>query len=35
MLSSDAQKLAVDLGFVPLNDEILSKARAAVNQIGK
>ena len=35
MLSSDAQKLAVDLGFVPLNDEILSKARAAVNKIGK
>jgi phosphate transport system substrate-binding protein len=34
-LSSAAQKLADDLGYVPLEGVILSKAKAAVKQIGK
>ncbi len=35
MLSTKAQAQADDLGFVPLKGDILSKARAAVNKIGK
>ena len=35
MLSDQAQAKADDLGFVPLKGAILSKARAAVNKIGK
>ena len=35
MLSNKAQAQADDLGFVPLKGDILSKARAAVNKIGK
>ena len=35
MLSDQAQAKADDLGFVPLKGTILSKARAAVNKIGK
>lgn len=35
MLSDRAQAQADDMGFVPLKGEILSKARAAVNKIGK
>ena len=35
MLSSKAQNVAPSLGFVPLKGDILSKAKAAVNKIGK
>ena len=35
MLSDAAQKKAPSLGFVPLKGEILAKAKAAVNKIGK
>ena len=35
MLSDTAQSKAPSLGFVPLKGEILSKARAAVNKVGK
>ncbi len=34
-LSPAAQKLADDLGYVPLEGNILAKAKAAVKQIGK
>jgi len=35
MLSDDSQSMADGLGFVPLQGEILSKARAAVSKVGK
>ena len=35
MLSSKAQNVAPSLGFVPLKGDILNKAKAAVNKIGK
>ena len=35
MLSDAAQNKAPSLGFVPLKGEILSKAKAAVNKIGR
>jgi len=35
LLSMGAQEQADDLGFVPLKGDVLSKARAAVKQIGK
>ena len=35
MLSKKAQDQAPSLGFVPLKGGILSKAKAAVNKIGK
>ena len=35
LLSSGAQNLADDLGYVPLKGSILSQARAAVKTIGK
>ena len=35
MLSNQAQNVAPSLGFVPLKGDILSKAKGAVNKIGK
>ena len=35
LLSNEAQSKAPGLGFVPLEGEILSKSRAAVNRIGE
>ncbi|KZR77565.1 hypothetical protein PMIT1320_00239 [Prochlorococcus marinus str. MIT 1320] len=35
MLSDEAQAQADGLGFVPLQGEIRSKARAAVEKVGK
>ena len=35
MLSSDAQRVAPSLGFVPLKGNILAKSKAAVKMIGK
>ena len=35
MLSDAAQDKAPSLGFVPLKGDILAKAKAAVNKIGK
>jgi hypothetical protein len=34
-LSSKAQMIADDLGYVPLSGSILNRARLAVNQISK
>ena len=35
MLSDEAQNVAPRLGFVPLRGDILSKSKAAVNNIGE